>query len=160
MRDYALVSLDSAEAPSDERVVVLPDAGPKPRGSRKYAAVGHNHFSPRRVTQFFKDCWQEALFDIQTTGWLRFGFWVLALVWALGLLFSLLLFTIRSAFPIFDLQYPKACTQDGSFGLHPYRYSIWSQPSFFQINLGFGEFSFPVAKAIDIIWDIVSSAIS
>ena len=47
------------------------------------------------------------------------------------------------------------CEPDGNFntGLDPV--SVWSPSKAFQITLGFGSFTFPTAKFIDIVWDIV-----
>lgn len=51
----------------------------------------------------------------------------------------------------------SACLPDDSFSLSPEKYRYWSKSGFFQITLGFGELNFTQAKAIDVIWDIVST---
>lgn len=49
------------------------------------------------------------------------------------------------------------CMPDGSFNNNPAEYNIWKTSGYFQITLGSGQLSFPVAKFIDISFDIVSA---
>ena len=92
--------------------------------------------------------------DLKPTQWLREFGWFFGLIWISGLLATLLLVVIGSV-GLFrsDL---KACQADGSFRLIPRTYSMWSSSGFFQITLGGGHLTFAEAKAIDIIWDVVS----
>lgn len=50
------------------------------------------------------------------------------------------------------------CLPDGSFSLSPSLYDVWRPSGFFQITLGSGDFTFGMAKFIDITFDIVSRA--
>jgi hypothetical protein len=47
-----------------------------------------------------------------------------------------------------------ACLPDSGFFVGFGEYNIWDASGFFQITLGFGEFSFTAAKAIDVGWDV------
>jgi hypothetical protein len=47
------------------------------------------------------------------------------------------------------------CEPDGNFNTGLETVSVWSSSKAFQITLGFGSMSFPTAKFIDIVWDVV-----
>jgi hypothetical protein len=47
-----------------------------------------------------------------------------------------------------------ACQPDSGFYVGYQEYDIWDLSGFFQITLGFGEFSFSMAKTIDVGWDV------
>ncbi|XXG98960.1 hypothetical protein Hte_005293 [Hypoxylon texense] len=49
----------------------------------------------------------------------------------------------------------SACRSDGSFNPFLYEYSVWTASGFFEINIGFGNYSFSEVKVIDIFWDIL-----
>ena len=49
-----------------------------------------------------------------------------------------------------------ACRPDGEFSLESYDYNYWDTSGFFQITLGFGALEFSQAKAVDVVWDVVS----
>jgi hypothetical protein len=49
-----------------------------------------------------------------------------------------------------------ACLPDGEFSLWPGDFNYWHSSNFFQINFGFGKLTFAQAKAIDVVWDVVS----
>lgn len=80
---------------------------------------------------------------------LRFFFWVTGLMVALGVL------GVFAAAGFFGSD-AGACLPDDSFGLRPQDFSYWGSSGFFQITLGFGDLTFTQAKAIDIVWDVVS----
>lgn len=48
------------------------------------------------------------------------------------------------------------CQPDGKFAVdsHSY-YHLWDVSGIFQINMGFGAFSFSNAKLLDAVWDVV-----
>lgn len=50
----------------------------------------------------------------------------------------------------------SACRSDGSFNPFLYEYSVWTASGYFEISVGFGNYSFSEVKVIDIFWDIVS----
>ena len=89
--------------------------------------------------------------DFKYTRWLRALGWFVALAWVSGLLASIMYISLGTVIP-----QNKACLPDGSFSVHPESFNSWSSSGFFQITLGGGRLTFEQAKAIDIIWDIVS----
>jgi hypothetical protein len=76
------------------------------------------------------------------------------LVWVGGMVLGLSFLGIStiSTYLISD----DACSPDGEFTLWPGDFNYWHSSNFFQINFGFGELTFAQAKAIDIVWDVVS----
>ena len=50
----------------------------------------------------------------------------------------------------------NACSPDGEFTLWPGDFNYWHSSNFFQINFGSGNLTFAQAKAIDVVWDVVS----
>ncbi len=50
-----------------------------------------------------------------------------------------------------------ACQPDSGFYIGFGDYDIWDVSGFFQITLGFGEFTFSTAKTIDVGWDVGNS---
>lgn len=87
----------------------------------------------------------------------RYFAWFIFTIWAGGMIFFCFFFplgllhaiSLENAF--FNWNY---CAPDGSFSLEPT--NPWKPAWTFQITLGFGSLSFTQAKAIDIVWDIVS----
>ncbi|KAI0394875.1 hypothetical protein F5Y17DRAFT_231845 [Xylariaceae sp. FL0594] len=73
---------------------------------------------------------------------------VLFFAW-LSLLLLAISFLVFYTHPIVD-----ACGSDGSFSPY-YRNDYWDPSGIFQINLGFGSFSFTEVKVIDTAWDVV-----
>lgn len=106
--------------------------------------------SVRSVRTAFQDLKR----DLKSTRWLRGLGWFFGAVWILGLAGTLVLVAVGAVW-LFrsDLE---ACQADGSFRLDPRTYSMWSSSGFFQVTLGGGHLTFAEAKAIDIIWDVVS----
>jgi len=49
----------------------------------------------------------------------------------------------------------SVCDSGGNFQLNP-EHSFWSPSRAFEITLGFGNFSFAVAKFVDVVWDVVT----
>ena len=92
--------------------------------------------------------------DLKSTRWLRGLGWFFGIIWVFGLAGTLVLVAVGAVY-LFrsDLE---ACQADGSFRLDPRTYSMWSSSGFFQITLGGGNLTFAEAKAIDVIWDVVS----
>lgn len=83
--------------------------------------------------------------------------WLPALVWFGGLFACLGVISAYSRTDNFSTG--AACTPDGIFRLDPTSFEYWSGSGFFQITLGFGNLDFTQVKAIDIIWDVVSSRV-
>jgi hypothetical protein len=63
--------------------------------------------------------------------------------------------TYLSAFSLQSLGGGGVCLPDGQFVLGS-DYNIWDVSGIFQINMGFGAFSFSNAKLLDTVWDVVS----
>jgi len=103
----------------------------------------------RRVGTAFRDLKR----DLKSTRWLRGLGWFLGTVWILGLFVTLLLVATGAKRLFSD---SEACQADGSFNLDPRTYNMWSSSGFFQVTLGGGHLTFAGAKAVDIIWDVVS----
>jgi hypothetical protein len=83
--------------------------------------------------------------------------WALVVLWSLGLTTGFVLLSVWSVFESSARAgYGSACLPDDSFSLRPDKYQYWSNAGFFQITLGAGSLTFTQAKAIDVIWDIVS----
>ena len=91
--------------------------------------------------------------DLKSTQWLRGLGWFFGFVWNSSLLVTLLLVATGAEWFSSDL---KACQADGSFNLDPRTYSMWSSSGFFQVTLAGGHLTFAGAKAVDVIWDVVS----
>ena len=72
-------------------------------------------------------------------------------VWVGGMVSGLCLLGI-STYSIRD----DACSPDGEFTLWPGDFNYWHSSNFFQINFGFGKLTFAQAKAVDVVWDVVS----
>lgn len=103
--------------------------------------------------------------DLRSVRWLRFLIWCSVLGWVTAIIISLL---VASAGSLRTIGYGDDgplvtpglnCLPDGSFSLTPGVYDMWRPSGFFQITLGFGHFTFGMAKFIDITFDIVSDAV-
>lgn len=105
-----------------------------------------------RIGKLLRSAWHDLKHDLRSTRWLRGWAWAAGVIWFLGLIVSLI---IVSMFSLFTSDF-NACQPDGEFRLYPGTYSMWSSTGFFQITLGGGTLTFPQAKVIDVIWDIVS----
>lgn len=92
--------------------------------------------------------------DLQATKWVRGLGWFIGVIWLLSLIASLSLISLISNIRYFSTT--NTCQPDKSFRLHPETFSYWSSTGYFQITLGWGHLTFTQAKAIDIVWDIVS----
>ncbi len=117
----------------------------------------------KRSPSNIKTAWSETQRQARNEFRARYGrglLWVLAILWFGGLVASFVVlcvwlngvsYTQKSSSRL------SACLPDDSFSLRPKEYSYWSNSGFFQITLGFGTLTFTQAKAIDVIWDIVST---
>ncbi|KAI3316562.1 hypothetical protein HD806DRAFT_517264 [Xylariaceae sp. AK1471] len=98
----------------------------------------------QKLWHIVKESWRQACADLRTR-------WPFALTsirfW--GLLISLGMLLSHSFRPS-----KSVCRSDGTFSLFDV-YSYWNPSGFFQINFGFGDFTFTEAKIIDIVWDVV-----
>lgn len=121
-----------------------------------------------KVTLYMRRFWVETCNELRydlkltrPTRWRRpvaeYFTWFLFGICALGQLVYCLIFPLY----IMNARIPKTsatwnyCAPDGSFSLEPT--NSWKPAWVFQITLGFGSLTFTQAKAIDIVWDIVSS---
>lgn len=112
-------------------------------------------YQPKGTSRLLMTWWdetrREVLSDLRSSRWRPAVGWLLYICW--------LHFIITIPVVITSLSYSyystSACMPGGSFALFA-AYDIWATSGFFQITLGFGSLSFTQAKAIDVIWDIVS----
>lgn len=112
--------------------------------------------TPSYVTTFWCESHRQAGEDFRAR-WRRCAAWVFAIFWLTGLLGSLGVISYLTTPKAYSSG--TACQPDGSFSLDAKSFWYWSNSGFFQITLGFGTLSFTQAKAIDIIWDVVSTCI-
>jgi len=94
---------------------------------------------------------REFWFDLKNFEWALFLFWTLAIGWIVGIaiLCSQLILNSKSAVDGF-------CMPDDTFSTHPEDYKFWNTAGTFQITIGFGSYTFGMAKFIDICFDVVS----
>lgn len=95
------------------------------------------------ITQALKQTWTDI-----STRWpiLVLGFWIAGLI--------TLLLTLAE---LHSWLSSSACRPDGTFSPYVVGFSYWDISGFFQINVGFGNFTFTQAKIIDTAWDVVRS---
>jgi hypothetical protein len=115
--------------------------------------------SPSNVKTIWLDGQRQACTDFKARSG-RGCLWVLAFLWFGGLTAGLVLLfawagSVSSARGDGSL---STCLPDDSFSLRPEKYEYWSNSGFFEITLGSGRLTFTQAKAIDVIWDIVSNS--
>jgi len=108
-----------------------------------------------RVRRWWVQAWQDVRADFKATKWCRGFLWVLLVCWIFSLLTALLAISITLSLSETISAQSSACPPDGYFRPY-YGYSFWASSGFFQITLSFGQLTFTQAKAIDIIWDLVS----
>jgi hypothetical protein len=101
----------------------------------------------------FSAAHHQALHDLKTR-WRRGLFWTFYFFVFVALTFSLaqLLALSRNI----SLVGATACRPDGAFSLQPNDYDYWDASGFFQVTLGFEAMTFSEAKALDVVWDVVS----
>jgi hypothetical protein len=94
--------------------------------------------------------------DLRGARWGKGGLWILATLWLvfLCLVFSIL---VPLHFTSITSWSGSVCEPNDAFNIYPGRYNPFAVEDFFQITVGFGEFSFSEAKMIDVAWDLVSS---
>ena len=107
------------------------------------------HQVPPQTKTFFG----EAYADLKAIGWGHYG-WRFCTVFVpilvvIGLTLILPVITSRKLYAVND-----ACRPDSGFYVGYGDYNIWDLSGFFQITLGFGDFSFQNAKTIDVGWDV------
>lgn len=108
---------------------------------------------PLSVVYFWRCLWHEIRSDFSAVKWNRTGFWLLILSCLVGPLVSTIILIYLG---VTGYQNKQACTPDGKFRLIPLAYTYWGTSGFFQITLRHGDLTFAQAKAIDIVWDVVS----
>lgn len=106
-----------------------------------------------RFASFWVDSQRQSWNDVRNR-WQRGAFWFLVSIICGCIGF---LYVIDPRYYSYKNSHSnKACQPDGSFQIDPGSFGYWSKSGFFQITLGFGVLTFTQAKAIEIIWDIVS----
>ena len=119
-------------------------------------AQTHLKRSPSNVKTLWLSAQRQACSDFRARAG-RGCLWILVLLWFLGLTTGFVLLSVWSIFASSARAgYGSACLPDDTFSLQPDKYQYWSNSGFFQITLGAGSLTFTQAKAIDVIWDIVS----
>lgn len=99
--------------------------------------------------------WARAFEDVKQATWF-FGH-MLPIVIILGLV---ALLTIMSIPGYIKNTIGSVCQPDSTFLLTSTEdYSPWKRDAIFAINMGYGSYSFGVAKLIDVVWDIVCSEV-
>lgn len=111
--------------------------------------------SPSNVKAFWLDSQRQASRDFRSRSG-RGCLWVLASLWFIGLTAGFIFLCVWSTWERSDYNLQSACLPDDSFNLWPSTYQYWGNSGFFQITLGGGALTFTQAKAIDVVWDIVS----
>lgn len=74
-------------------------------------------------------------------------------------LLTYLAFALLSPTSLYS-QTRTACLPDGNFDVYFDSYSPWATEGTFQITMAYGAISFGQAKAIDVVWDVVSRLLS
>jgi hypothetical protein len=119
----------------------------------------HTPFGMRATRSRFAKFWheghREAKKDFRAR-WRAAALGFLGFCWLAGLIIILIMVTVFHSSNGYVSSGSDACLPDGSFALDPSTYNYWSKSGFFQITLGFGSLTFSEAKAIDIVWDVVS----
>lgn len=111
--------------------------------------------SPSNVKAFWLDSQRQASRDFRSRSG-RGCLWVLASLWFIGLTAGFIFLCVWSKWERSDYNLQSACLPDDAFNLWPSTYQYWGNSGFFQITLGGGALTFTQAKAIDVVWDIVS----
>lgn len=112
--------------------------------------------SPKaRKTNVWRHSHSLALSDLKSR-WRRGILWTTYL--AVVIIFILALsIAISSSTPTNKPKFDDsvACLPDGRFSLDPGEFDFWGYGGFFEITMGYGQFTFTQAKAIDVGWDVV-----
>lgn len=99
--------------------------------------------------------WNTIRADLKSVPWRwvirRFCSHILPIITIVGLLTLL-----RSLPTIIDDAYGIICKPDGTFDLSQRTFTPWKRDAIFSITMGYGNYSFGVAKLIDVVWDVVS----
>lgn len=110
---------------------------------------------PSNVKRFWLDSQRQARRDFRARSGRGF-LWLLVFIWSSGLTAVFAFLCDFSTWDRTNLAVVSACLPDDSFNLQPSTYQYWSNSGFFQITLGGGHLTFTQAKAVDVVWDIVS----
>src|SRR5690242_18712624 len=116
--------------------------------------------SPSSIKTTWLSVQRQAISDFRARSG-RGCLWMLATLWVCGLTTGFVILCVWSA-RVSHSWYSSSsrsstCLPDEEFSLRPETYQYWSRSGFFQITLGTGDLTFTQAKAIDVIWDIVSN---
>jgi len=86
----------------------------------------------------------------------RFCSHILPVITIIGLIVLLVIMSISG---FIKSSTGSICQPDGTFDLSYNDYTPWKRDAIFAINMGYGSYSFGVAKLIDVSWDVVSSMV-
>ena len=103
----------------------------------------------------WKPFWQATKVELKTVQWRKWISRFVALVLPAMFIFIILLLTIFICLPGALFYSNDVCRPDGSFYYGLGTYKPWHKTIFFQIDVGFGQFSFADAKLIDFWWDLL-----
>ncbi|KAI1770824.1 hypothetical protein F4818DRAFT_222256 [Hypoxylon cercidicola] len=109
----------------------------------------------QRISRQWIEACSEVLVDLRSTRWSYLGLWALFICWTIVTFSSWIFLIIYSISSTSFEDVSTACRSDGSFNPFLYEYTPWTTSGFFEINAGFGNYSFTEAKIIDIFWDII-----
>jgi hypothetical protein len=105
-----------------------------------------------RFATLWRESHRQAAKDIRSR-WRRCGLWLLLAAWLAMLSVCLVWLSAPNPIGFGEL---GACLPGGSFTMDSSQFQYLSSSGFFQITMATGHMTFTQAKAIDIVWDIVS----
>jgi hypothetical protein len=169
---YVGLDLDEVDAESVQtrasRYSALSDTSLLKYHARRRTGKAVSNISSRLQQVSSREFWQQAV--PRSKGFFREAFSDLKticktlrwrhLAWRFYTLFCPLLFigATTAILPIISshrlYRVRNACQPDSGFYVGFGDYDIWKLSGFFQITLGFGDFSFSTAKIIDVGWDV------
>ncbi len=103
----------------------------------------------------WKRFWRDTKDELKTVLWRKWTSRFVALVLPAVFIFVILLLTVFICLPAVLFHSNDVCRPDGSFYYGLGTYKPWHKTIFFQIDVGFGHFSFADAKLIDFWWDLL-----
>lgn len=123
-----------------------------------YHSFAHNGHWKRKAYLIRPKPFLKAVFDdVRRAPWLWLAKRWLPHLLPIGTFLGLIVLLAIMSLPGFVQDvYDNVCKPDGSFELSFDIYTPWKRNAIFAINMGYGSYSFGVAKLIDVVWDIVS----
>ncbi|KAJ9654534.1 hypothetical protein H2198_006410, partial [Neophaeococcomyces mojaviensis] len=123
-----------------------------------YHSFAHNGHWKRKAYLIRPKPFLKAVFDdVRRAPWLWLAKRWLPHLLPIGTFLGLIVLLAIMSLPGFVQDvYDNVCKPDGSFELSFDIYTPWKRNAIFAINMGYGSYSFGVAKLIDVVWDIVA----